>query len=351
MDEEMVSAIRESMARTHAYSGQKRSKLIRNGVLRRVATGGAVETEVLEGFPEPWQRKQSALVCRAVAEQSLSRSEVRFVGAFAAFACGIGQNPTTGDLETVSRSNPAALQKRFEPLKWKDGYCIRSGVRSRTRALIPGECFVDAMGFSVLRRLENAVWCAGRIDAEVAFQISSEVVRDIAGFDRDDPVGSRRREHAVKAQMLALLEQNPRWAREPERARWIIANCDAGCESVGERSLVFFLRSIGVVGVITQQKIVTRHGTRYADISIDGSGVLGEYEGRDKDGVTEKEWWKARAERDRRDGDLAQLGIFVLHVSQESLKDRPQLFADLQAKAKRPIVIDPALGIPPKRHP
>ncbi len=165
----------------------------------------------------------------------------------------------------------------------------------------------------------------------------------VVGFKREDPAGGRARESEIKADWLRVAGEIGR-APGAARARRVIGAADAGCESIAEGVLTWFLRAHGIRPWRTQ--VPTSVGSRvlYPDVRIDDAGVALECEGQKKLGTDGREVARNAHALMRRSNELGAAGWRVVFLPAAEILGAPRV---LEARLRQvaPEIFDARRGL------
>lgn len=182
------------------------------------------------------------------------------------------------------------------------------------------------------------------VDAVVAV---SAIIRALSRFDRFRQSEGRRREAMVKERLSACLAALGA-APGKHQARAVLAVSDAGCESVGERALLFTLATAFPFEIRSQYEVVIHGHSYFLDFAIPSLKIAFEFDGLIKMGNDHESFRRAQRALLARQRELEDAGWVVIRIGWEELMDpaglREKLIERVSRCSAEAIIGPPAAG-------
>ena len=312
------------------------SEAIRVGELIPIAHGLHLRAQVLRDLQDDWARREVVTIARALATAQRVPHAI-FVGRTAAALHGLGTLNLDGDIDfwtPLDSDGPLACL----PAITLDSRIIAHEARVRR---LSGSALKALIGTST-QNIAGA-WVPS-IDSVVAtacltrptqesFVIACSATHELTQFDPFRQSASRELERSIRERLERTLAQLPKGTRSIRRARWVVENCDAGCDNPAESALLWILRDAGVQGTVTQLPLRIGGHDFFVDIGIPEAGVAFEFDGEIKDGFTQEDRVREARWRRYRQELLESAGYLVIRFSWYELFDQGKVLAKIHRTA------------------
>jgi len=330
------SAIRWASPSTSAlpHSARHRDEYV------AIARGAHLPTELLRSVPTPWERRRLVDIARIVVVQAHLSPDVQFCRESAALLRGIPLLDNSPDVHAVTTGRQDRMRAGLPAVRL-DGRPLSPSVRVRLHHS------TDEGGPP--SSMEGVIVCSPQtMLAELArFPPARDAVASLSmglhlgtRFDRRQRERSREAEASAKERLAKRIATGTN-RRGRARGAEILRVADAGCESIAEGALVWFLHAYGAKPWRTQHEVVVDGQSLFPDVVFPEVGVILEVEGFGKLGTTALEVRHNANQQMSRGSRLEAAGWRLIHLPASLVLGPPEdLFAHLWAVA--PEIFDPS---------
>lgn len=305
-----------------------------------LARGAHLPVEVLLSVPTPWERRRLVDLARIIVVQSHLAPDVVFTRDSAAVLRGIPMLASTPDVHAVTPGRQDRLRAGLRAIHVK-GRLLAPAVRVRLHHGSDeggAHSLIDGIPVnSPEAMLAGLARFAGVREAVASVSTGLHLG---TGFDRRRPAASRQGEARAKERLTRALEAGV-GRRGCARGLLVVDAADAGCESIAEGVLVWFLHAYGARPWRTQQEVQVKGRSVFPDVIFAEVHVILEVEGFRKLGTTPGEIRRNSHEQMTRGSHLEAAGWRVVHLPASLVLGPPdELFNHLWAIV--PEIFDPA---------
>lgn len=330
MDMERLELTRMNIIIADSLNSRECARHLRDGQTIRVFRNVFVHAEYLEGI-DRWEFARRVNVVRALAVSLVLGEAVTISHETALALHGVDREEEFVRVHVSSARRWGGRQAELPPIvtRWRRSApavpLVRHlGVDRHARQVLLGPVRVCDLATA-------AVQCATSLSARDGVVAVSGALRMLSRFDQVRGPEARRREQAWRARLLEILEECPR-SRNCRRARAVITAADAGCESVGERILLWILRSHGLQ--VETQVVYRADGRTYRVDFIVRAGrglrvLVIEFDGRAKYGATVQDVLENFSGERRRQKDLESLGLTLVRFEWAELANPAAVVAEV----------------------
>lgn len=323
MRRELITLIRDSIIISDR--ARRLPEDTRSGLLR-IHPGVHLPRETITSLNSPWDQRNAITLARIIAAVHAKKGSQPFARSAAMLSgwSALDEDPTI-HLRIRTGGSTAAIN--FPELTIGGRFIAPATrtVQHRSRSLAPAK-----PTFTIPDRDESIqilLQCLLTSPGEEAFAFACQGLQSLLGGRPGRDFGWRRRESAVKEEVLRAIDALPVGTRHKRSARWIIEHASAGCESIGEIKLLWILQAAGVKGIVTQVEVSDAYIRYYIDLGIPGLKIAIEFDGRGKYGVSAQAQLDAIAEQEARQRELEIRGWIFLRFTWADLS-KPQTIID-----------------------
>lgn len=298
-----------------------------------IGPGAWLPESLLRTTKRSWERAE--LIAKARAWACLhSHAACAPVGLTAALLADLPLAATPRECSLAARDGRRS-QRFTLPAVVLDGMVIAPEQPCRVRRIRGGLARRPVVDYASDEFIEDALITILLLEkGEQAFVAACSALRRLVIGNANRWTPRRRSEWKLKESLRARLDAARRHCPGAADARWMLANAEAGCESVGEARLLWILRSCGVGGTRVQFQVSDGFEEYYLDIAIPELEIALEFDGRAKYGVTAEEQAIAWGDQFERDRFLSNRGWSVLRFSWNDLEDPAGIIERLERAAR-----------------
>ncbi len=309
-----VEPVRNGMISTSSESSWVAARAVQAGSLVKISRGQFLASDVLAGANDDmWEQRNRLDIARilSVADRGRNGWVVAFESAL--MIHGLPVLEPTHDVHVVGTGIRSADRDRF-PAATLAGTRIAPGGELKRHWICHDHRGTEEIeGVTCTDAVTTAVDLARFRPVRQAVAEISVLMNQVCKFDRASPSTGREAERQFKQRCLDMLEAVGR-ARGSRRAQRIVLAADAGCESIAEGVLIWFLHAHGARPWRTQVPTDVGSRTVYPDVLIDEVGTVLESEGRAKLGVEAEEAQKNAQALLVRSNELNAVGLKVVFL-------------------------------------
>lgn len=304
-----------------------------------IARGAYLPTELLASVPTPWERRRLVDIARIVVVQTHLSPDVLFCRESAALLRGIPLLDHAPDVHALTTGRQDRMRAGLPAIRF-DGRALSPAVRVRLHHSAdeggpPSSMEGVPMCSPQTMLAELARFCPAR-EAVASLSVGLHLG---TRFDRRQSERSREAEASAKERLAKRIATGTD-RRGRARGVEILRVADAGCESIAEGALVWFLHAYGAKPWRTQHEVVVDGRSLFPDVAFPEIGVLLEVEGFGKLGTTAFEVRHNAQQQMSRGSRLEAADWRVIHLPATLVLGPPdELFTHLWAVA--PEIFDP----------
>lgn len=299
--------------------------------------GFYVARSILEELPDRWAIINFINQARAWILTRYRHSKCVIVGQAACVVHGIG---TLSSLTSIDLLHPAPMNSSTSTGTLpavhlsEDDVILAITVRRHNRQLL-SEPVTFPHGIRCCSLKDAAISTGVLGDTANTHVVMCAILRLLSRFDRRDYDMSRKREDAVRKDLLAIACKLPERTRNKKHLSHIIEGADAACESVAERHLLWIMHQRGITQVCTQMKVLHDGYTFFTDFGIPELRIVIEFDGRSKHGTDADDIFASLEAQQYRQKKLEAAGFTVLRFVWKDLRSPERIVAEIRLHMER----------------
>lgn len=292
---------------------------------------------ILEELPDKWAVINFINRARAWILTRYRHSKCIVIGHAACVVHGIS---TLSSLITIDLLHPAPLNSTtstsfLPPVQLSENDVIPAITVRRHHRQLLSEPVTFPHGIRCCSLKDAAISTGVLDDTANSHVVMCGVLRILSRFDRREYDMSRKREDAVRKDLLLLARKLPERTRNKKHLSHIIEGADAACESVAERHLLWIMRQGGITEVCTQMKVLHDGYTFFTDFGIPDLRIAIEFDGRSKHGTDADDIFASLEAQQYRQKKLEAAGFTVLRFVWKDLRSPERIVAEIRLHMER----------------